>query len=110
MKKIRLCATDEIAEGVSKGFSVDGGPQQDIFVVHRDDRFFAYRNHCPHTGVTLNWQDDQFLDMENAYIQCATHGALFQVEDGFCVRGPCAKQSLIPVTVEIIDGQLYFVE
>jgi nitrite reductase/ring-hydroxylating ferredoxin subunit len=27
-------------------------------------------------------------------IQCATHGALFLIESGECVAGPCAGQSL----------------
>jgi len=27
-------------------------------------------------------------------IQCATHGALFLIESGECIAGPCAGQSL----------------
>jgi nitrite reductase/ring-hydroxylating ferredoxin subunit len=50
---------------------------------------------------------DQFLDIDGGFIQCSVHGALFQIENGFCVRGPCAGQSLQPVALEISDGQVY---
>jgi len=34
-------------------------------------------------------------------IQCATHGALFRIRDGYCVAGPCAGQGLIPLEVKV---------
>jgi len=49
---------------------------------------------CPHRGVPLEWQPDQFLDPSASLIQCATHGALFLIESGECVAGPCAGQFL----------------
>ena len=42
-------------------------------------------------------QPDQFLDPSNSLIQCATHGALFLIENGECVAGPCAGQSLTAI-------------
>jgi nitrite reductase/ring-hydroxylating ferredoxin subunit len=32
--------------------------------------------------------------MTESFIQCATHGAIFRIEDGYCLRGPCAGESL----------------
>jgi len=72
--------------------------------VRHGDRVYAYRNRCPHTGAPLDWQPDQFLDLEQMFIQCAFHGALFRIADGYCVRGPCAGQSLEAVSVRIDDG------
>ena len=104
-----LCDVTEISEGNSKGFSLHNTPGiQDIFIVNRDNQFYAYENHCPHTGVSLNWQPDVFMDMENFYIQCSVHGAKFNVEDGLCVWGPCVKQSLKAVTIEIQGTKIVF--
>ncbi|WP_148053418.1 Rieske 2Fe-2S domain-containing protein, partial [Pseudomonas fluorescens] len=52
---------------------------------------------CPHRGVGLEWHHDQFLDPSNSLIQCATHGALFLIEDGECVAGPCVGQALTAI-------------
>ena len=37
---------------------------------------------------------------EEGFLACRNHGALFAVEDGFCVAGPCAGESLEPIAVE----------
>lgn len=97
-----LCRFDELAENASRGFELVGpsGPEH-IFVVRRDGRVYGYRNVCPHRGTNLDWLPDQFLDPDRRYIQCATHDARFQVEDGFCVAGPCIGRSLTPVAVAV---------
>lgn len=99
---IRLCAPDELAEGRSRGFALDGDK---LFAVRKDGQVYVYRNRCPHRGIALEWQADQFLDASASLIQCATHGALFLIDSGECVAGPCAGQSLtaLPCT-ETADG------
>lgn len=102
-----LCHIDTIAEGQSKGFEVEG---QAIFVVrgrqnHRD-QFHVYHNACPHLGINLEWQADQFLDMDGQLIQCAMHGALFLIDTGMCIAGPCQGQRLKVVEHRIRDEQL----
>jgi nitrite reductase/ring-hydroxylating ferredoxin subunit len=94
-----LCDCDDIPNNSSRGFEVNG---ESLFVVHYQQQFYAYRNHCPHLGLELNWQPDQFLTVDNNLIQCSTHGALFLIEDGECVSGPCSGQALeaIPFTIE----------
>ena len=77
--------------------------------VRRGELLMAYKNSCPHTGVNLEWQPDQFLDLSNSYIQCATHGALFRLEDGYCLRGPCAGDALEPVEVRLEAGQVVLI-
>lgn len=88
---LRLCAPDELAEGQSRGFQMAG---EKLFAVRKDGQLHAYRNRCPHKGIPLEWLADQFLDTSASLIQCATHGALFLIESGECVAGPCAGQSL----------------
>lgn len=99
-----LCHTSEIEEGHSKGFEADG---QSLFAVHKQGRFVVYRNECPHLGINLEWLPDQFLDSEGSLIQCAMHGALFLIDSGECISGPCSGQALTPVAHDIRDGQLW---
>jgi nitrite reductase/ring-hydroxylating ferredoxin subunit len=104
---ISLCAVGDLPEGACRGFSVDTGcGYQDVFLVHKAGRINAYLNSCPHTGGPLDWVPDQFLDLDGELIQCATHHALFRIEDGLCVAGPCSGKSLEPVAVEIRDGEI----
>jgi nitrite reductase/ring-hydroxylating ferredoxin subunit len=35
------------------------------------------------------------------------HGALFRPEDGFCVSGPCAGESLKQLKLELRDGAVW---
>jgi nitrite reductase/ring-hydroxylating ferredoxin subunit len=86
-----LCASAELNEGQSRGFSL---ADNKLLAVRRDGLVYAYRNRCPHRGIPLEWQPDQFLDHSQSLIQCATHGALFLIESGECVAGPCSGQSL----------------
>ncbi|MBT8769461.1 Rieske (2Fe-2S) protein [Metapseudomonas boanensis] len=88
---ILLCRPEELAEGQSRGFAVDG---LKLLLVRRQGLVRAYENRCPHRGISLEWVEDQFLDTSGSLIQCATHGALFLIDTGECVAGPCAGESL----------------
>lgn len=88
---IRLCAPDELPEAQSRGFCVE---DLQLFAVRKGGEVFVYRNRCPHRGVPLQWQADQFLDPSASLIQCARHGALFLIESGECVAGPCEGEAL----------------
>ena len=100
-----LCRLDEIGNDASRGFSVrTGDTRLEMFVVRRGDELFGYRNNCPHTGAPLDWSPDDFLDADGKFIQCAMHGALFKVEDGYCVLGPCAGQSLQRIPLRLRGG------
>ena len=106
MKKRPLCALDELKKGDARGYSTisSRGKEVSLIVVRRGEDVHVYLNHCPHTGVSLEWQPDQFFDMEGTFLQCATHGALFRPEDGYCVSGPCAGDSLQPVSAWVSEG------
>lgn len=97
---------DAIADPGSRGFALHGGNGADFFVVCKGGQVHAYRNRCPHTGAPLEWLPHQFLDADNGFVECAMHGALFRVGDGYCLRGPCVGQSLEPVPVEVSDGRI----
>jgi nitrite reductase/ring-hydroxylating ferredoxin subunit len=100
-----LCRIDAISDGGARGFEVrEGSETRAVFAVRRGDRVFVYRNSCPHTGVTLNWREDQFMSFDGMYIQCSMHFAQFRIADGYCVYGPCAGRSLRGEPIEIRDG------
>ncbi len=100
----RLCHCDDIESQGARGFDL---AEQALFVVRRFDRFYIYRNRCPHLGLRLEWMPNRFLDSDNELIQCATHGALFIIESGECVAGPCQGATLQALDFEIKDGWIY---
>lgn len=103
----RLCRLDDIGEGSSRGLTAHyGGRMHDVFVVRMQGEVYAYLNSCPHTGGPLDWVPDQFLSLDGQHIQCATHAALFRIQDGFCIAGPCSGQSLTRLPVIVTDGEI----
>jgi len=111
MKKIYLCQKNELEEYQTRGFTVEIGEDSlDFFLLKQDGEVRAFLNFCPHLGIPLNWQPDEFMSLEGTHIQCSTHGALFQLEDGYCVAGPCRGESLTELKLNIVeDGKVYLV-
>ncbi len=104
---VRLCRLDEIPDGEARGFELGAGTERlDLLVLRRGDRLYAYRNECPHAGSPLDLMPDQFLSADRRHLQCHTHGALFRIEDGMCVAGPCLGRGLTPVAITVEDGEL----
>lgn len=77
------------------------------FVVRKGENVFAYQNICAHVGHPLNWKPDSFLTKAYDAIICASHGAIYKIESGECVAGPCRGRSLRKVECEIRDGVIY---
>ncbi len=100
-----LCRLEDIPDGEARGFEGDADGDG-IFVVRRGDRAYGYVNSCPHAASPLDWIENQFMSLDKSHILCATHGAEFRIEDGFCVHGPCRGQSLVPVPVSVRDGDV----
>tara|TARA_B100000780_G_scaffold216062_1_gene155387 strand:+ start:451 stop:810 length:360 start_codon:yes stop_codon:yes gene_type:complete len=99
-----LIKSVELEEGQSKGFTIDG---TNLFIVRHQGKVVAYVNSCPHRKLPLEWIPDQFLDYDKLFIYCATHGALFTIENGLCISGPCHQQSLISLQVEERDENIF---
>jgi len=104
----RLCAIDDIPSDGAKGFQIH--KFNSIFAVRKGDKLYLYRNRCPHARLELNWMPDRFLDRNRDHILCAAHGALFEIDSGDCISGPCPGTRLDPVAHTIVDGQLYLSE
>jgi nitrite reductase/ring-hydroxylating ferredoxin subunit len=100
----RLCRSDAIAEGAAREVADDRPGERGLVLVRRAGRLHAYVNSCPHLGTPLNFLPDRFLDRAGRHLLCATHGAVFRVEDGLCLSGPCRGDRLVGVPVEERDG------
>ena len=98
-----LCPLSEFSSPGSKGFIIN---DTSIVVVRKDEACFAYLNSCPHRGVPLEWIEDQFLDYEKTFIQCAVHGALFTMDTGECIAGPCPGEQLTAIPCSIEEGMV----
>jgi nitrite reductase/ring-hydroxylating ferredoxin subunit len=97
-----LCALDDLPDPASRGFAWPGPDGSEAcFAVRRGDRVDAYLDSCPHIGVTLEWLPDRVLTAD---------GALFLIENGECVRGPCRGQALTPVAVVLRAGKVWLRE
>lgn len=105
----RLCALSELADGASRGFTVEapGSHPRRVFVIRRGDAVFAYRDACPHMGVPLPWSRDAYLTPDARFIRCASHGALFRPDTGECLAGPCKGEKLKAEKARIEDGAVW---
>jgi nitrite reductase/ring-hydroxylating ferredoxin subunit len=100
-----LCRLDEIDDGKGRGFTVEaGGVPREIFIVRKGTSVYGYRNVCPHAARRLDhWEPDEFTTPTGDYIQCTSHDARFQIEDGLCIAGPTRGKRLKPISVHIDD-------
>ncbi|MBT6106471.1 MAG: Rieske (2Fe-2S) protein [Porticoccaceae bacterium] len=103
-QEIALCQLDDLQEMQTIELSIE---ERKLFAIRRDNQLYAYWNSCPHLGIPLNWMPDKFLDLDGSLIQCSSHGALFQVESGECITGPCAGDHLMQVELRVEDGSYY---
>jgi nitrite reductase/ring-hydroxylating ferredoxin subunit len=95
MTELYLCKLNELPNFEARGFTVDSEHGElSLVAIHHDNEISVYENRCPHLNIPLNWQPDEFMSLEGTHIQCSTHGALFNIEDGHCISGPCRGQGL----------------
>jgi nitrite reductase/ring-hydroxylating ferredoxin subunit len=77
-----------------------------IFVLRWGRQVFGYVNNCPHDGVNLDWERNQFLDPNGTRLMCGKHGSLFELGTGKCVDGPCKGRGLTPVALTVLDDDI----
>jgi len=107
-ERIYICQLGDIDDPGSHGFNVQAhGESIDGFIVHHDGQLHAYRNSCPHTGSPLDWVEHQFLDADQAFIQCAVHDARFMIDSGECIAGPCLGEHLQALSISTEGDAIY---
>ena len=107
-----VCSMSDIPSQKATGFSLmrveeDGTARAwPIVVVRWGRQVFGYVNKCPHDGVNLDWERNQFLDPNGIRLMCGKHGALFDLATGECIDGPCKGKRLDPVALTVLDGDI----
>ncbi|HEV2607337.1 MAG TPA: non-heme iron oxygenase ferredoxin subunit [Xanthomonadaceae bacterium] len=97
---VRVCATNEMLPGESK-VAWDGDTA--IVVFNYDGDFYALEDRCSHEDFELSAGS---FDGDEATIECALHGAKFDVRDGRVLSAP----AYLPVPkfpVKIEDGSVW---
>ena len=104
-----ICASSALADGGSGvRFEVErGGETLPAFVVRFRGAVRAYVNECRHQASELDWNPGEFFDAGRLYLICATHGALYEPDNGLCIDGPCRGARLATVAVRERDGGVY---
>jgi nitrite reductase/ring-hydroxylating ferredoxin subunit len=96
-----ICDSDALVErmpGVRFALS-ELGRYATGFAVRFDGKPYAYVNQCAHMPVELDWNEGDFFDLTQNYLICATHGAHYLPDTGYCVMGPCKGRSLRPIEI-----------
>jgi nitrite reductase/ring-hydroxylating ferredoxin subunit len=107
-----ICSMSDIPSQKARGFHLvrveeDGSARPwQIVVVRWGRQVFGYVNKCPHDGVNLDWERNQFFDPNGIRLMCGKHGALFELGTGMCIEGPCKGRSLQPVALSVLDNDI----
>jgi len=111
MEKTEIYKLDDLLNTDARGLvALVGGKQRNIFVVRKGDQVFTYLNWCPHNQVLIDQIPDKFFNADKSYIQCSKHGALFGIDNGLCIEGPCEGERLKSLDTVIENGIIYLVE
>ncbi|WP_445115343.1 Rieske (2Fe-2S) protein [Acinetobacter sp. WZC-1] len=107
-ERIQLCHIDAFHQKQAVKLKHPFRPEISIVVIHRDGQYFGYENVCPHFSVQLDYREGEFSIYNNEVIMCAHHSALFNIQTGECIDGPCKGQHLSQIKCEVMDRILYF--
>ncbi|WP_454620387.1 Rieske (2Fe-2S) protein [Bradyrhizobium cenepequi] len=112
MTAYAICRFSDIPSQRAIGFHLmilgkDGTPRPwPIVIVRWGKQVFGYINRCPHHGVNLDWERNQFLDTNGTRLMCGKHGSTFDLGTGACVDGPCKGRGLTPIGLAVLDGDI----
>jgi len=103
----KICDLNDVNDGESIGVTAEiDGTAKMLIVVRRDNTAFVYLNSCPHIGTPLDLQPGKFLSIDKKNIICSTHGALFEIDTGLCIFGPCKDDHLDVLPVRVENGEV----
>lgn len=107
---VGLCQADDVGEGEAKGFGPIGGYRRKIIVLRKAGKLHAWLDACPHypQGTPMAWRSNAYLNGDGTHIACHSHGALFDMQTGECVLGPCLGQGLTRVELTVNEqGEVF---
>lgn len=111
MPKIeRFICNSDVLQECHTGFRFDlpeYGERITGFAIRYQQKIYAYINQCAHVPVELDWNEGDFFNMSKDLLICATHGAQYTPNTGYCVIGPCKGKSLKPIEVAEREQQVF---
>ena len=97
MQKVRICAASEMSDGDMRRLEV----RPPIAIFRVEGEFFATAATCTHMESCLT---EGYLDDD--VVECALHGAKFNVRDGRALALP-ATTPLQTFPVHVEDGEVF---
>ena len=102
-----VARVDEVQPGTVKKFwLICQKYRLDAILINDQGNYYAYVNRCRHMPTPLDFVRDEFFSDDRRYLQCYTHGALYEFASGLCVSGPCKGESLYRLPVQIDRGEV----
>ncbi|MEZ3116963.1 Rieske (2Fe-2S) protein [Halobaculum sp. MBLA0147] len=123
-----LVAVSELPEAGSYRFTVSepSGLEEEVLLARTDagttddgagddtddtPAVAAWKNFCMHEpDQRLDRGGDVGAAMRDGQVICPRHGAMFDLETGYCDTDPAAGQTLVSVDVEVRDGVVYLTD
>ena len=107
----KIVLNQQVAEGHSAIFSYrdEIGFLSEGLIIRHKGRLFAYKNLCRHQPRPLDFGEGTVLTDDSQFLQCCHHGAIFQLETGLCISGPCEGASLFSMAVTEFNGTIEIV-
>lgn len=104
-----LCNSHDLVEGgPAVPFDVVyAGQTCRAFAVRYRGEAHAYLNRCSHVAMELDWQPNRMFDATGQWLLCASHGAVYHPETGWCAGGPC-RGGLVNIRVSENSGVVYW--
>lgn len=110
---LRVCPREELREAprpVIWGRLENGRPREVLVLATADGSPRAYLNVCEHLPVPLDGGTREFMNRAGTHLMCGTHGALYRLEDGYCIEGPCQGATLPSVPIWIDEDGWVWIE
>lgn len=109
-RRLPVCTRGELRAGEVRtafiGTDRYGLPREALVLLDHEGQVRAYVNQCKHLPIPIDSGSREFFDADRRHLLCGTHGALFRLDDGMCVRGPCRGMPLDPVEVEVDEDAI----
>jgi ketohexokinase len=88
------------------------GLKHKVVLIKHNDEIKAYENNCPHQDVPLDEAYKIDINPFEMTMKCSVHDAFFRIEDGVCIEGPCWRDELKAVAIEIDEqsGYIYLAQ
>lgn len=99
-----ICNLADLHDGAARGFDPMNRGRDSVFAVRRGQTVRLWADRCPHHGTPMPWRKDAYLNAAGDRIVCAAHGALFEIDSGLCVQGPCLGDHLRPVPFKLTEN------